>query len=239
MRLTAHRCGRRSPGVGDDDAAGRLEPLVAGIVRVIKRRPAHFVIGEHGREHVGRRRAHAVELRERAVRVTEEAQHRDHAIDGGRKDRGRGHVPRLENLPQWQQINQDFDQCPGIAADMPAVWKNLPAQLVDQALCRLPQQALFARHAKARESQRDRDQQTRIAVLDRRVYAAEKPHLPGEATHIGAVESVIGILQNQRRMCEPGDHAARDDLGTPRIRVRAAMLRNPVGDERARSSAKA
>ena len=103
-----------------------LDPLVAGMRRVGERRAARVVIGQDGGEQVGRRRAHAVEQRESAVAVPEEAQHRHHAVDGVEQRRRRRDVARGERLPQRQQVDQQLDQRAGIAADVSAVGQDLP-----------------------------------------------------------------------------------------------------------------
>ena len=75
----------------------------------------------------GKRRAHAVEMREGAVAVAEEAHHRHHAVDGVVELRRRRDVARLEGLPQRQEIEQQLDQRAGIAADVAAVGQDLPS----------------------------------------------------------------------------------------------------------------
>ena len=77
-------------------------------------------------------------MREIAVAVAEEAQHRHHAVDGVVERGGGAHVARREGLAQRQQIEQQFDQRAGIAADMAAVGQDLPLELVDRAACVAP-----------------------------------------------------------------------------------------------------
>ena len=89
-----------------------------------ERRAAGIVVDKNGREQVARRRAHAVEQREIAVAVTEEAQHRHHAVDGVEQRRRRGKVARSECGPQRQQIGQQFEERAGIAADVTAVGQD-------------------------------------------------------------------------------------------------------------------
>ena len=63
-----------------------LEPLIAGVRRVVDGRAAGVVIGEHGRQLVGRRIAEAVEMREAAVALPEETEHRHHPVDRRQED---------------------------------------------------------------------------------------------------------------------------------------------------------
>ena len=81
VRLLVHRDRRCAAGIHHRDRAGALEPLIAGMRRIGERRAARIVVNQHGREQVGFRGPHAVEQREIAVAVAEEAQHRHHAID--------------------------------------------------------------------------------------------------------------------------------------------------------------
>ena len=72
---------RRRAGVHDHGHRAGIEPLKAGMRHVRHRRTMRVVIREQGCDHVGWRAAHAVEHREAAIAVTEEAQHRHHAVD--------------------------------------------------------------------------------------------------------------------------------------------------------------
>ena len=85
MRFVAEREGRRPAGIGDHDASARFDPLIAGVRGIGDWSAARVVIGEHGRERIGGRRAAAVELGEGAVAVPEKAQHWHDAIDGVEK----------------------------------------------------------------------------------------------------------------------------------------------------------
>ena len=195
--LVAHQEGRRRAGVGDDEAGSRVEPLVARVARVRYRRAARVVIGEHGGEQIGRRRAHAVELREGAVAVTEEAQHRHHAVDGVLQRRRRRHVARLESLPQRQEIEQDLDQDARVAADMAAIGQDLPVELVGEPLGRRAQKPRLIGKAEAGEGERHRRKQPRVAVAGLAHRAAQVAHLARQALQESAIESVIGVLQDQ------------------------------------------
>ena len=134
MRLLADRERRRAAGIHQDDGAGGFDALIAGMRRVGDRRAAGVVIGEDGGEQVGRRRPHAVEQREIAVAMPEEAQHRHHAVDGVEQRRRRRDVARREHLAQRQEIEQQLDQRARIAADMAAVGQDLPLELVGSRL---------------------------------------------------------------------------------------------------------
>ena len=132
--------------------------------RVGDRRAARVVIGEHGGEQVDRRRPHAVELREIAVAVAEEAQHRHHAVDGVVERLRRLQMAGGEQLPQRQQVDQQFDQRAGIAADMAAVGQDLAAQFLDQPARIDAQTAGLPLHAQRRVIERDHRLQPRQSV---------------------------------------------------------------------------
>ena len=72
-------------------------------------------------------------MREVAVAVPEEAQHRHHAVDRVVERGGGGDVARREGLAQRQQIEQQLDQRAGIAADVAAVGQDLAVELVGRA----------------------------------------------------------------------------------------------------------
>src|SRR6516165_8141291 len=71
----------RTTAIEDRDRATGSQTLIARIGRVRKRRTARLVIGQQRQKQIRRRRAHAVEMRERAFRMAEKAQHRHHSID--------------------------------------------------------------------------------------------------------------------------------------------------------------
>ena len=81
VRLVAQRQRRRRSGIDDQQGIADLHALIAGVRRIRDRRAARIVVGEHGRDQIGAGRPHAVEQREVAVAVAEEAQHRHHAVD--------------------------------------------------------------------------------------------------------------------------------------------------------------
>ena len=130
---------RRLAGVHQHQQVLRFDALVAGVRRVGERRAARVVVGEDGGDQIGLGRPHAVELREVAVGMTEEAQHRHHAVDRVVELRRRRDVARRERLAQRQQIEQHLDQGAGIAADVAAVGQDLPFDLRDQLLDRVAQ----------------------------------------------------------------------------------------------------
>ena len=104
MRVLADIRRRRRAGVDDDGRRAGIEALKAGMRHVRHRRAVGVVIGEQRRHQIGRRAAHAVEQRETAVAVAEEAQHRHHAVDRVEQRRRRRDVARGKGLPQRQQV---------------------------------------------------------------------------------------------------------------------------------------
>ena len=74
-------------------------------------------------------------------------------------------------------------------------------------------------HAQRRIGERDPRLQPRHAVARVAGGAAQIAHLPGQAAQEPAVEPHVGVVEDQRRLAEPGDDAARHDLGLPGDRV--------------------
>ena len=89
-----------------------LQALVAGMRRVLDRLAAHVVVGQQRREMVGGRHAHAVEMRQGAVAMAEQAHHRQHAVDRVQQRLRRVDLAAGEHLAQRQEIEQQFDQQP-------------------------------------------------------------------------------------------------------------------------------
>ena len=126
MGLETHLDRRRAADIHDQHAAAGFDPLIGGMWRVRQRRAAGLVVGQQGQQQIGRRRAHAVEMREGAVGMAEEPQHRHHAVDGVEQRLRRRDVARGERLAQRQQLQQNLDDGAGVAAGMAAVGQDLP-----------------------------------------------------------------------------------------------------------------
>ena len=68
-------------------------------------------------------------MREGAVALAEEAQHRHHPVDG-RDENARGlAAARGEGLAERQEVNQHVEDGAGVAADMAAIREDLPDKL--------------------------------------------------------------------------------------------------------------
>ena len=178
-----------------------------------------FAVGQDGGEHVALGRAHAVEARKHAVAEPQVAQHRRHACDGCE------HAPieavveaavaRRAALAQRQQVEQQLDQHGGVAAQMPAVGRNLPFQLRGEQLLGLREPALVVAHAHIGADERDQAQEARVAVGCVAPGGGEMGRVVGEARHHGAIAPVVEAIEQQPRVRQPRDQAARDDIGPP------------------------
>ena len=234
MRLRAHRQRRRRAGIHQHHGAIGFDPLIARMGRVRDRRAARIVIGQDGGEQVGRRRPHAVEQGEAAVAMAEEAQHRHHPVDGVEEGLGGRQVAGREQLAQRQEIDQKLDQGARIAADMAAVRKDLPLQLVAQPLGGRAAVPGLPGHAQRRIGERYHGLQARHAVGRIRGDPAQAAHMPGQAANEAAVEADVGIVKQQGRLAEPGDDPPAQDLGAPGDRLQAAVRGDPFVHQRAR-----
>ena len=233
MGLLAHHQRRRRTGVHQHQGAGALQALIAGMGSVRERSAAGVVIGQNGGDEVGGRRPHAVEEREIAVAVTEEAQHRHHAVDGIEQCRRRCDVARGERGAQREQVDQQFDEGAGIAADVAAVGQDLSRQLVREPLGGGADVALLARHAQCRVAERDRGLEARHPVARFRHGVAQVADLARQAAQEAAIEMHLGIVEHEGRLAEPRDDAASDHVGTPGNGILGAVERDPLVDQRA------
>ena len=93
---------------------------------------AHVVVHEQRGELVRRGYAHAVEMREGAVSVAEQAQHpRQHAVYGP-VERLRGiDFPAREHLAQGQEVEEEIDEQARIAARV-AAQEDLAVELAGE-----------------------------------------------------------------------------------------------------------
>ena len=149
--------GRRGAGVHQHDRCAGGDPLVAGMRRVVDRasrarrhRPGSWPRGRSGR-------AGPVELREVAVAVPEEAQHRRHAVDRGdeRLRRLRGCAPHRPAGAGSGRSSRSTS-IGRIAADMAAIGQDLPVELLAERQRGRALQPRLAGEAQARIGERRR-----------------------------------------------------------------------------------
>ncbi len=232
MGVVADVWRRRRAGVHDHGHGAGIEPLKAGMRHVRHRCAVGIVIGEQGRQQVGRRAAHAVEQRKAAVAVAEEAQHRHQAVDRVQQRRRRRDVAGGEGLPQRQQVDQKFDQRSRIARDVPAIGQDLPLQLVGElagggADVAAPGWQGRARRSTARSGS--------AAAARRREYRASCSADSG--SHASArADSVDRICRRYRRAPKAPATTARftrrgQHVGAPPDRAFLRRVRNPVVDQ--------
>ena len=97
--------------------------------------------------------------------------------------------------------------------------------------------ARLAGDAQRRVGERDHGLHARDAAARVARGMAQIAHLADQAAQEAPVEAHIGVLQNQRRLAEPGDDAPRQHVRPPRQRMPGALQRDPFVDQRARIGA--
>ena len=232
--LARERRARRLACIHHQHGLARLDALVAGPGRVLERRGPRVVIGERCRHRVRLGRAHAIEQRQRAVAVSEQAQHRHHAIDGIEQHRRRLEAARRIGLSQGQQVVQQVDEHLRVAADVAAIGQDLAAEFVDEparpALLRLAETF----RAQAERGERDDDEQPVLGRRRGEIGTLQHRPMAADAFHELAVEGAVRARQNQRRLRQPREKTPRGDGRAPAERaVRPAPQADPVGDQRA------
>ncbi|MBS1164693.1 MAG: hypothetical protein H6R00_718 [Proteobacteria bacterium] len=130
MRLLAHANRRNRSSVHQDHRAARFQPLIAGMAGVRYRSALRVIIGIEGCQLAGMTDAHPVEMRQAAVRMTEEAQHRHHAIDGHDQRLRRVDAAIGIGLAQRQEIGQEVGNHRRVAADMATIGQDLAAEFL-------------------------------------------------------------------------------------------------------------
>ena len=162
------------------------------------------------------------------------AQHRRHPADGGQERRVGRLSARGKALAQGKQIEQQLDEDGGVAAEMPAVGQNLAFQLGCQQLLRLRELPVVAGDAQVGVDEADQGQEPGIAVGRVAPGGGEVGDLVGEAAHDGGVALVVGAIEQQARVRQPGDDAAANDLGRPGVRALPPAAPDPFADEQLR-----
>ena len=118
-------------------------------------------------------------------------------------------------MAQRQQIEQDFDDRTGIAADMAAVGKDLPLEFRSQALGGGLDAARLAGDAERGVGERDDGLHMRHAAAGIACRVAQIAYLTHQAAQEAPVEAHIRVLQHESRLAEPGDDAPRQHIRAP------------------------
>ena len=218
--------------------AARAEALEAGMGRARRRLALGLGLGEHQIDQRRRLLEAAVEQRQAAVAVAEEAQHRRRAVDRVLEIfrdvdmAGDQHAADVDQMPEQDQLMRR------VAVAAAAVGQDQPAELgLEQ---RQPaRHALFrARQADAGVEQRLGRGQT-LQALGRALGAAlELGDLAHQAVGEGRAEAVLGAVVEERVLADPVDQALGQDVDLLRLDVVAAVMLDPVAHEIARRLAR-
>ena len=177
-------------------------------------------------------------MREAAVALPEEAEHRHHAVDRRKEDARRLDAAGGEGLAERQEVDEDFEDGAGVAADVAAVGQDLADQFEVEPAGRLLEEARLVGHRQRGGGERDHDAQPRQAGRAVIGDAAKIADLPGQRAHEAAVEGEVAAVEDERRLRQPGDDAAGDDLRLPGDRVVRRAIADPFVDEAARIRAR-
>ncbi len=174
-------------------------------------------------------------MREIAVAVPEEAQHRHHAVDGVvERRRRRRCCARVNAWRSGRRSSSSSISAPGLRLMWPPSGRICRSSSSTSCLVAPAHVARLAGHAERRIGERDQRLQARHAVarLDRGV--AQVAHLPGQAAQEAAVEAHVGVVQDQRRLASARTMMRRAMIsGCQAIGSLRALQRDPFVDQRA------
>ena len=188
---------RRQSGIGDDGGRTHRKPFIAGIGRMGQRRSSGLVMPENRDDAFRHGRSNAVEKRKAAILMTEEAQGRQHALDGFDQRLGRGFRAIGIGLAERQKIGQQFQNRNGIARDMSAIGQNLAFQLVLQIAPGGACRRWRNRQSQSGECQCDAGAQPFLAIIHGGGNGAQITHLHGKRAHEAAIGGEFGARQNK------------------------------------------
>ena len=223
---------RRLAGIHHQRRAARQHALEPAMGSAFQRAATGVGLGQHRVGHGRIGFPPAVEQRQPAVAVAEEAERRGHAVDGVLKH-FRDLVPRrAQDRPDVDQVAQHQHVAFRIALDMAAVGQHLGRQFAVEQPQRLGKRLLAAGQAQPAERQSpDRAQQCR--TLER---SGDDPRqMRGLARqtfeHAGA-EGVVGALAVEIVLPDPVGDARPQHIGRPGSGVPAVVLVEPARDQR-------
>ena len=152
---------------------------------------------------------------------------------------GGGTLRAVNACASGSRSSSNSDQRARIAADMAAVGQDLALELGGEPARRAAQMADLARHGERRIGRaRCRACRRGHAVARVAREPAQIAHLAGQVAQEAAIEADVGVVEDQRRLGEPGDDAARHRLGPPGERMPDALQGDPFVDQGARIGAR-
>jgi hypothetical protein len=212
--------------VGRDDGHACAQPLVPGMRSALHRLGAGVVVDEDGREVMRGGDPHAVEMRQRAVPMPEQAEHRQHAIDGAdERLRGLKAAARLD-LPKRQEIEQEIHEHARVAAGMAAVREDLTIELADEVSGRPTEKTAEALAAQARIAERDGSNEPSVGRRSGMHVAVEVADHAPKSAHQAAIELSIGTVEEERGLGKESEKTTSGDWSLPGNPGRVA----PLGD---------
>ncbi len=202
--------------VGNDRGGAQRQTLIARMRCMQKRCAAGIVVAQDGGDTVVLGDAHAVETGDGTIAVTEEAQCRQHALDG--VDECLRGLLRLIGigLPERQKVGQKFHDRAWIARDMAAVGEYLPVKFLGKIAAGGLDRGGGCRQRQGAECQRDAGAQPVFAIRHFAGVCAQIAHLHGEHLQELAIERKLGALQHDGGMLKPCDEAPGGGARLPR-----------------------
>ena len=191
------------------------------------------VIDQQCREMIGGRGAHAVEMAERGISVPQEAQKRQHPVDGAQQGFRRVDAAAEEALAKGQQVEEQFYGEARVTAAMSAIGHDLSIEFARQNPRRPSQDRLDALAAQAGVAECHRGQQAGLRDAGAAKVAFEVAGCLAQGLEEGLVEGVVRPLEHQRRLAQEGDQPPRCDRRRPGEGGLTAP-RDVIGDEGAR-----
>ena len=172
-----------------------------------------LVVDQHRGEMVRIRSPHAVEQREPSVRMAQGAQEGERAVDRPQQRPRRLQAAAGVELPQREQVEQELEELPRVAAHRAAVGKDLGVELARENSRRPAQKRTVALAGQAREGERDRGDQAAVGPGGPGRVALQLPHRPPHRAQEAVVEGVVGPVQEKGRLAQVGDQPPGQDGG--------------------------
>ena len=155
---------RRQAGVGNRRERSRGKPDIARMAGVGDRASGHGIGQEYGAAGIGKRVARALEHRNAAIAMGEEAQHRQHSLDRC-VELCRQRYPRvLAGLAERQEVKKHAGEFGGTARDMSAIGIERALEQVRQRNEVLATQMFEAAQAYRGMAQREQHRKSRGAA---------------------------------------------------------------------------
>ena len=220
----------RRPGIHNDHGAPGLQALKAGFRQFQRAPPARLALRQHQIKQSRVFFPRAIEQRQAAIAMAEQAQSGGSTVQSGQQMRRRFHSHAMQQVADFNQVLQRRELLRRGAFNMPAIGQELTLDLGGQEADGTLQIGVFFQSDSSSKRALQRHQSAAMLIF-RRQGADQIACILRQALHHLAAENIFSRGREEIPMAEPGGNPRTDHFGRIGDIFFPAGLQ-PIGGER-------